>query len=63
MRVEGGWLSRVGNVCAHLGLSSRPELISVWREREREGRWVGSGWLATCPDDIYPSCVLFLLPG
>lgn len=45
-------------VHVHLGLSSRPELISVEREREgsgrveREGRLVGSGWLATCPDDI-----------
>lgn len=51
----------------HLGLSSRPELISVEeggcrgsRQREvgreggskLEGRRVRSGWLATCPDDI-----------
>lgn len=48
----------------HLGLSSRPELISVEEGRSRggsrqreggsklEGRRVRSGWLATCPDDI-----------
>lgn len=58
-----GWFT----VHVHLGLSSRPELISVEeggcrgsRQREvgreggskLEGRRVRSGWLATCPDDI-----------
>lgn len=41
-----------GCLHVHLGLSSRPELISVEGVRGAEGRRVRSGWLATCPDDI-----------
>lgn len=33
MEGRGGGGVEGSNVCAHLGLSSRPELISVWRER------------------------------
>lgn len=60
--VDGG----VFTVHVHLGLSSRPELISVWGVggveggSKLEGRRVRSGWLATCPDDISRFMCVFL---